>query len=80
MHFERVIPYNYLNKRLSATAVFRKDKIGATNAIKKAIQTLVEVDYIREANKQDLVKSFGTGQRSFVINNLTEMLGISNGF
>ncbi len=40
LHNEKVIPYKFLNKRLSCMAEFRKDRIGATNAIKRAIETL----------------------------------------
>src|SRR6185295_12226860 len=39
MHSDRVVPYGYLNKRLSAVAAFRNDKAQATFALKRAIQT-----------------------------------------
>jgi hypothetical protein len=70
MYYEKVIPYIYLNKRLAATSVFRRDKIGATNAIKRALQQLIDTDLIREVSKQDCSKRFGTTQRSFIIVNM----------
>lgn len=73
MHHEKVIPYVYLNKRLAPVSVFRRDKIGGTNALKRAIQVLIDTDYIREASKQELIAKFGTSQRCFIVSN-TELL------
>ena len=40
LHSARIISYIYLNRRLSSDAVYKKDRFGATNAIKRAIETL----------------------------------------
>lgn len=69
MHYEKVIPYVYLNKRLANNAAFKNDKIGATNALKKAMQTLVDSDKIREVGRAQLVDKYGTIQKAFVVSN-----------
>lgn len=38
----KVIPYTYLSRKLVAVASYKKDKIGATNAIKRNIQVLID--------------------------------------
>lgn len=69
MYHNKIIPYGYLNKRLAAIAAFRLDRAGATVSMKRAIQTLIDSDLIREASKQDVVNKFGTTQRCFIITN-----------
>lgn len=71
LHHDKVIPYAYLSKRLIATACFRTDKNGATFAIKRAIQNLVDSDRIKEVGKQYTNDKYGTSQRCFVVNDLS---------
>ncbi len=72
IHNDKVIPYIYLNKRLSAVAAFRNDtKTGATNALKRAIQNLIDTDRIKELGKVWAQEKYGTTQRCFVINDLS---------
>lgn len=71
LYTAKIVPYAYLNKRLSNVAAFKQDKIGATNAIKRAIQILVDSDYMREAGKKEMLDKFGTTQRSFVISSMS---------
>ncbi len=70
MHHDRVIPYSYLNKRLSAVAAFRNDKAQATFALKRTIQTLVDTDRLREVSKMTINEKYGTSQRCFVVHDL----------
>lgn len=67
---QKIVPYNYISRRLIAIAAFRRDKNGPTLAIKRAIQVLTERDTIRELGKPDLIKRFQTTQRAFIISNL----------
>lgn len=69
LHFSKVISYTYISRRLISAAAYRHDKIGATNAIKRAIQILIDSDKIREMGKMDLSKKFNTTQRAFVLTN-----------
>ena len=71
MHQDKVIPYVYLNKRLSPLSAFRNDKAGPTVAVKRAIQNLVDSDRIKEVGKNWVSEKYGTSQRAFVINDLS---------
>lgn len=42
LHFAKIIPYKFLNHKIGSMADFRKDRIGSTNAIKRAIETLIK--------------------------------------
>ncbi len=68
MHHAKIIPYQYLTGRLFQMAAFRNDlKTGATGALKRAIQNLVDGDKIREVNKAQLAEKFNTTQRAFIV-------------
>jgi hypothetical protein len=56
---------------LSGVAAFKHDKVGATNALKRTIQNLIDSDYMREASKKEMLDKFGTTQRSFVITSMS---------
>lgn len=71
MHQDKVIPYIYLNKRLSPASSFKNDKSGGTIAIKRAIQNLVDSDRIKELGKVWCNEKYGTSQRCFIVNDLT---------
>lgn len=71
MHQDRIIPYGYLNKRLVAVAAFRNDKSGATFAIKRTIQNLIDGDRIKELGKVWAQEKYGTSQRCFAVNDLS---------
>jgi hypothetical protein len=69
LHSARIVPYSYINKRLSAVAVFRKDRIGPTGAIKRALMTLSERGDLQEVSKATMAKDYGTSARCFMISN-----------
>lgn len=74
MYDNRIIPYAYISKRVMLLAAFKNDRLGATNAIKRTIQVLVESDKLREMGKTDLITRFGTTQRAFIVSDL-DLLG-----
>jgi hypothetical protein len=71
LHKDKVIPYVYLNRRLSAASVFRLDRAGATVALKRAIQNLVDSDRLKELGKVWAQEKYGTSQRCFVVSDLS---------
>lgn len=73
LHSDRIITYSYISKRLIAVAAFRNDKFGATNAIRRALQILIDRDYIQEVSREQLKQKFGTTQKSYMITN-TQLL------
>lgn len=69
LYDDKVITYGYISKRLIAVAAFRNDKVGATNAIKRALQILMDRDHINEISREQLKQKFGTTQKSYMITN-----------
>lgn len=69
LHTEKIVTYSYISRRLISGAAFKHDKLGATNAIKRCLQLMIERDYLREVGKQQLGMQFGTTQRAFTISN-----------
>lgn len=69
MHNEHVVPYSYIQRRLVAAAAFRADRTGATNAIKRTIQTLLDAGDIQELGRADLATKFNGRGRAFVVAN-----------
>jgi hypothetical protein len=69
LHQERIIPYSFLHKRLNRIACFKKDKTGATNAIKKAIVTLIEKGDLQEVPTTTLVKTYNVHGKYYMISN-----------
>lgn len=69
LHSEKVIPYSYLQRRLVAVAVFRKDRMGSTNAIKRALKTLVERGDLQEVGRATMTKQFNSTAVAYMISN-----------
>lgn len=67
---DKVIPYGYISKRLVSSAAFRVDKMGATFAIKRTLQILLDRDHIQELSREQLKQKFGTTQKSYMITNV----------
>ena len=69
LHRDSVVIGSYISRRLMGVAAFRNDKIGATNAIKRTIQNLIDRDYIQEIPREQLKQKYGTTQKSYMITN-----------
>lgn len=67
MHSERVIPFSYISRRLQCIASFRKDRMGATNSIKRVIQTFVDRGDLSELSKVIAHQKFNSSARCFAI-------------
>lgn len=67
LHSSTYIPYSYLNKRLSNLVAFKTDKLGATNAIKRAIQLLIDSGVISEVGRKEMIDKFGTTQKCYLV-------------
>lgn len=70
MHSNRIIPYAYIHRRLIVQQTFKNDRIGATAAIKRTIQTLVENDKLREVPRSEMQSKFGSTQKAYVVSDL----------
>lgn len=69
----KIVTYAYLSRRLMTNAAFRNDRLGATNAIKRAIQIMLDSDKLREINRGELSTKYNTTQRSFVLRDMSVM-------
>jgi hypothetical protein len=67
MHEKGVILGSALTKKLFQTAAFRNDRLGASAAIKRALQHLLDGDEIREVQQAQMSATFGTTARAYVI-------------
>lgn len=66
----KLIPYSYLNKRLTPCAAFKNDKLGPTASIKRCLQIMIDSDDIKEVGKAWMNEKFGTSQRAFAVSNV----------
>jgi hypothetical protein len=67
MHKCHVIPYSYVNRQCIARSSFRADKVGATFAIKRALESLVQEGLIREVKPHLLNEQFGKSMKAYVV-------------
>jgi hypothetical protein len=65
-----IIPYQYLNKRLSPLAVYQQDKTGCTSSLKRTIQMLIDSGVISEVSKPQMIEKFDTGQKAYIVANM----------
>lgn len=70
LHSEKIIPYSFIQRKLASIAVFRKDRLGSSAAIKRAISTLIERGDLQEVSKAVLSNKFNLTARSFMVSNL----------
>lgn len=74
LHNNKIVPYAYIQRRLAAVAIFRKDRNGASIAIKRALTTLKERGDIVEMSKATLSKDYGTTCLAYAISNTEAFL------
>ncbi len=69
LHNHKILPFSFMQRRLSTSAVFKKDKMGATIALRRAIATLCERGDLQEISKATMAKDFSTTVKSYAISN-----------
>jgi len=68
----KIIPYQYMSSRVLKLAPYKNDlKTGATNALKRTIQIMIDSDKLREIGKPELSSKYGTTMRAFVVSDLS---------
>lgn len=73
MHRAGVVPEAYLSRRLLKVKAF-EDRGGATRALKRALQNLLDADDIGEIPKSQMLEEFGQRSRAFVVKNADRVL------
>jgi hypothetical protein len=76
LYSAKIVPYSYIQRRLASTAIFRKDKIGTTNALKRGLKTLTERGDLQEAAKGTLAKDYGTTAVCYMVKNFDFVLSV----
>lgn len=79
MHRDGVVTGTYLSRRLIKLATFRNDRIGATNALNRALKSLLESDELKEVAKSQMQARYGAAPRAFVVANPTRFLKSARG-
>jgi len=69
LHANKIIPYSYLQRKLASMAVFRKDRIGSSAAIKRSLTTLVERGDLEELSRAMLKKEYNKTCKAYMISN-----------
>ena len=69
LHSTKIIPHSYLSKRLYNVASFKKDRLGAGNALRKTIQLLIDNGVLNEVSKKQIEK-YGTTAKCYWISNV----------
>lgn len=69
LHGARIVPYSYIQRRLASVAIFKKDRIGSSMAIKRALKTLTERGDIQEVSRATLAKDYKTSALAYMISN-----------
>lgn len=67
LHSARIVPYSYVQRRLASVAVFKKDRIGSSGAIKRALKTLCERGDLQEMSRAVMGKDYGTSAVAYMI-------------
>ncbi len=67
LHAAHVVPYSYISRRTRCMSSFTNDKRGATDALKRVIQGLLDAGDIQEVPKQQLVQQYAYSGRAFII-------------
>jgi hypothetical protein len=74
MHRDGIVTGTYLSRRLIKLATFRNDRIGATNALNRALKSLLESDELREVPKTQMQAKYGSGSKAYVVANPTRFV------
>lgn len=67
LHNERIIPYSYVHKRLAVISEFKKDKMGASNAIRRSLKTMTERGDLQEISKATMMTNYKTSALCFMV-------------
>lgn len=76
-HAHGVITFAHIQQRLSATAAFRKDRLGAQAALERTVKSLLSAFVIREVPPKQMADTYGKAPRAFCVSDPNTIL---NGF
>ena len=69
LHQAKIVPYAYLNNKLHNLGAFKKDKLGASKALKRALEIMCDNGDLSLVNKIEMQRKHGTGQTGYAVEN-----------
>jgi hypothetical protein len=69
LHKMGIVPFSYVSRRVGASAPFRKDVRGATDAVRRTLKIMIDRGDIIEIPKGELIKNHGAGYLAFAVAN-----------
>lgn len=76
MHADRIISWNYMQRRSNQKGSFRNDRAGATIALKRCIESLTLEGSIREIRQVDMQQRYGSVAKAYAVIELNRFLHI----
>jgi hypothetical protein len=70
LHQNKIIPYNIIQRRLASTASFANDRLGATNALNRALSTIQTTGEIVQINPEQIKKDYHYSGRCYMAKEL----------
>jgi hypothetical protein len=67
MPADNVIPHAFLQRRLLQRGAFKNDRLGAINALKRTVDSLISDGSIRAIREMDLYKRYGKTMKAYVV-------------
>lgn len=67
LHSDKIVPYSYLHRKLASVAVFKKDRRGATQALKNALRTMTERGDLGEISRAKMSQDYGSSSVAYAI-------------
>lgn len=71
MHKDRVIPWSYLSRRLIQKPAFKKDRMGSTISMKRAVDALVADGALVEFKSHVMMERYKSTARAFYVSDLS---------
>lgn len=65
IHGSKIIPYCYLQRKLTSVLAFKGDRQGANMALKGAIDKLLKAGFLKEVARTEMQKKFSNNSRAF---------------
>lgn len=76
LHSDRIISWNYLQRRITQKGSFRNDRAGATVALKRCVESLTLDGSIREVRQVDMQSRYRSVAKAYAITELNRFTDV----
>ena len=73
MHRDKVIPFAFLSRTLTAVGCFANDKQGPARALQRTLQTLIDNGDLQEAGRNEIVAKYQFNGKCYVLANVKHL-------